>query len=195
MSFSNSCCSIFVTIYSSACSISWAKSCSYDCSPCLLGVSYSNESTTFMGAVSSVCTCYAPCCSCSCCISFSYPCNSCSFRSFSFNSCNSFTVSSILCFSLCLYAVLLSHCCLFTSIAKAAFCTSGPALNLQLCFAFALLTIFLLPFSHTGMFASVDATDLLDASSCYFTNHSTMMPINLLDLEKLQQYIHESSST
>ena len=59
-SCSNYCCSISVSICSSDCSISWEKSCSCDGSPSLLGTNSSDESTTCMGIVSSVCTCYTP---------------------------------------------------------------------------------------------------------------------------------------
>lgn len=60
MSCSNSYCSISVSNCWSACSISQVKSCSCDGSPCLPDANYSDESTTYMGVVSPVCTCCAP---------------------------------------------------------------------------------------------------------------------------------------
>lgn len=160
MSCSNFGFSISVSIYSSARSISWAKS----WSPCLLCASCLDESSTYTGIVSSSCVCCAPCCICPCCTSFSCLHSSCSFWSWSFNSCNFTTISSILYFSLYLCVVLLSWCYLFTSISKAAFYTSGSALNLQLCSTSTFLKIFLCPLSRVVMFTS-NVGALLDAAS------------------------------
>lgn len=155
MSYSNSYFSISISIYSSAFSIYWANSCSYDGSTYLPDVSCSNESTICTSKVSFVCTSCTSCYTCSCCSSFSYLHISYSFRSFSFKLWKSFSVSSILCFSLCVCTFLLSHCCLFASISKTTFFTSGYAQNLKLFSSYMFSTIFLLPFSHIGMFTSV----------------------------------------
>jgi len=95
-SCSNSYCSISIFNCLSDFSISRAKSCSCDGSPYLPDANCSDESTTSMGVVSSVCTCCAPLCICCCCAYLSSLCSSYSFQSFSFNSCNSFSVSSSL---------------------------------------------------------------------------------------------------
>lgn len=195
VSFSNSYFSISISNYQSVFSISRVKSCSSDGSPYLPDASYFDESTTFAGVVSFVCTCCTPCCTCCCCASLSCLRSSCSFKSCSFNSCNSFSVSSILLLSLYLCTILLLHCCLFTSIAVAAFSTSGYARNLQLWSSSMQSIIFLLPLSCTSMLASVvGAGALRDPSSCYFTNHSTVKLTCSLCLEKLEQYLHVFSS-
>lgn len=68
-------------------SISWEKSCSCDCSHCLLCASYSDESITYIGVVSSTCACSTSYYSYSYCISFSFLPISCSSLSCYFNSC------------------------------------------------------------------------------------------------------------
>lgn len=98
MSCSNSCWSISVSICSSACSISWAKSCCYDGSPYQHDASCSYESTIYTGVVSFFCTSCTPYCTCSYYASFYCLWNSCSFWSFPLNSCKSFFVFSILWF-------------------------------------------------------------------------------------------------
>lgn len=168
MSCSNSYCSISISIYFSACSISWVKSFSCDDSPYLLDANYLDDSNTYMGVVSSICTSCAPYHTSSFYSSFSYLRSSCSFLSFSFNSCNSFSVSSIFYFSLFLCVFHLSCCCLFASISIATFSTSGSAQNLQLCSSSMQSTIFLLPLSCTRMFTSIftaTSSALWDASS------------------------------
>jgi len=106
-SYSNSCCSMSASNCTITCSISWEKPCPCDGSPCSPNASYSDESTTCMGATSSLYTwCVAWC------IYFCYASFSCwhsygSFQSFSLHSCNSFSASSILFLSLYLHAVRL----------------------------------------------------------------------------------------
>lgn len=105
VSCSNSCYSMSASNCWSSCSISWAKSCSCDGSPCIPDASWSDKSTTYMGVVSSIYTCCVPCCIYYCCASLSFFHNSCSFWSFSLSSCNSFSASSILLLSLRLCAI------------------------------------------------------------------------------------------
>lgn len=100
MSYSDSHCSISMSNFWSACSISWVKSFSYDGSPCLPDAICSDESTTYMSIVSSICTCYTPFCTCFYYTSLSYLHSSYSFQSFSFNIWNSFSTFSILPLSL-----------------------------------------------------------------------------------------------
>lgn len=196
VSYSNSLRSISISICSSARSISWAKSCSYDGSPCLPDANYFDESTTYMGIVSSICIRRAPCYTCYCCGSFSCLHKSYSFKSCSFNPCNSIFVSSILLFSLCLCAFHLLHCFLFTSITITSFSTSRSAWNLQLCSSSMQLTIFLLPLSCTSVFTYVSATAFggfwdatsgafWDAASGCFASNSTMKLTSSLILEEL----------
>ena len=114
MSCSNSHCSISVSNYSSALSITQVKYSNCDGSRCFPDSRYSDESTTCTRTISSLCTC----CACFCMYSYytSLFClhTSCSFRSFSLNSCKSFSVSSILGSSLCLCLLplrLYKHSC------------------------------------------------------------------------------------
>ena len=151
VSYSNSYFSMPISNYSCAYSISWAKSCPYDGSPCSPDASCWDESTTCIGAASSVYTWCAPYWIYCYCTSFSYWCNSCSFRSFSLNSCNSFSASSILFLSLCLRVIRLSHCCLFAWISIATYSTRGSARNLKLFSSSMRSTIFLFPLSWTCM--------------------------------------------
>lgn len=187
MSSSNSRFSISISNTWSDCSISRAKSHSCNGSPSLPDVDCSDESTTYMGVVSSIYTCCAPCCTYWSCASISCLCSSCSFRSWSFNSWNSLSVSSILLFSFSLCVIHLSHCCLFASIRKASFSTTGSTRNLQLFSSSMRSTIFLLPLPCAGMLTSAayGTSALRDAASCYFTNHFTTKPTSSLSLAEL----------
>lgn len=173
----------FVFICSIICSISWAKSYYYNYSLFLLCASYSNDSINCMGTVSSIYTCYTSYFTCSYCASFSLLHNCYSFLSCRFNS---FYVSSILYFSPSLCVILLLCCRLLASLSKATFITSGCALNLPLCSAFALSATFLLPLSRAGMLPSVDVdhVSLWDVASIYFSNHSIAISIGWLSLKK-----------
>ena len=175
MSFSDSCCFISISIYSSACSISLVKSCSCGGSPGLPDTNCFDESTTCMSAVSSIYTSHSPCCTCSCCTFFSY-----SFRSCYFNSCKSFYVSSILHFSLYLCCFSCRVVAFFPLLQK-MFSELAPFLFLN--------SINNLPLAllHTNMFASIAATSgaLWDATSRCFNIHSTARPNGSLSLEEL----------
>lgn len=164
----NSCCSMSTSNCSTTCSISWAKSCPYDGSPCSPNARCLDELTTCTGTVSSICTWCTSYCMCLCCASFSSWRSSCSFRSCSLNSCNSFSASSILFLSLCLHVIRLSYCCLFAWIAIASCSTSGYTWNLQLFSSSMRSTIFLFPLSRICMlgsaaFVAATTTTIVDA--------------------------------
>lgn len=189
ISYSNSCCSMSASNCLSFYSISCAKSCPYNASPYSPDANYSDESTTWMSATSSICTWCAPFCMCFCCAFISCLWNSCSFQSCSLSSCNYFFASSILFLSFCLHVIRLLCCCLFGSIAITAFSTSGYAWNLQLFSSSMQLKIFLFPLSCTCMLGSAATTTIVgalrDAASHYFDNHSTVNLTGSLGLEKL----------